>query len=764
MIYNRGDGYAGSFTVAFFIDGDYVGEVEVNGLGVNENTVARLSYPHPCEGITDTVSAEADYYKEVAESDENNNYYKNPRPFQCSGRGMPNLKVSDAYIDYADYCRALNYQNSSVVVVVKNAGNQASPATNGWLYIDDNSAGSFSIPALQPGETATVEMNYNMYCSGNTDTIRIVVDNRNYVPESNEDDNEFTFTTECVPMPSGTADLVVSNVTTSVVEELLLANGESYPLKSVISYTVKNIGNDYSCNSETGLLIDNVLHAYEYLPPLAPGESITKTFSYQYDWESCSGTSDTLTVKADVNNDVAESDEGNNEKSVTIQCVEYPLIKPDLTVEDVWIEGEGVSDLDIVFRVRNIGLAASSATNAEVTVNYNPAGSSSIPPLDPDESVELRVSGFTAQWPENRISVCADSGNFVDEVPMETNNCITKTITIEGVGCDDGVRNRDEVGIDCGGHYCIPCGFVEVRGRIVYEDDDGSWLPAKFIKFRTDGDIKWGPFLTDSDGNFRIPLSQNLAGKKFRIKIEPWDINYAAKIARDLDYCNEYVWFLSTEITVPDKGRVDLGELRIGKDTNHDFSAYWMEPKNYCLFDLCICGGSTHQIQGGSVYLNIADALLAARAYADFHRSDDDGIGRVDVQYPDDDWSEYDPHWWDEITLYRGPRGDHGFDDGTVIHEYGHFLEDHISEEDVYTGDSSHTFCSDKDDTEFAWSEGFAEYYGTLIVALNSHLSHPNVGYSSIEDPYCTKSDDDIEATVAAVLWDMFDNSSSPDT
>ena len=104
-------------------------------------------------------------------------------------------------------------------------------------------------------------MNYNMFCSGNTDTIRIVVDNRNYVPESNEDDNEFTFTTECVPMPSGTADLVVSNVTTSVVEELLLANGERYPLKSVISYTVKNIGTDYSCNSETSLLIDNVLHA-----------------------------------------------------------------------------------------------------------------------------------------------------------------------------------------------------------------------------------------------------------------------------------------------------------------------------------------------------------------------------------------------------------------------------------------------------------------------------------------------------------------------
>ena len=122
LIYNRGDGYAGSFTVAFFIDGDYVGEVEVNGLGVNENTVARLSYPHPCEVITDTVSAEADYYKEVAESDENNNYYKNPRPFQCSGRGMPNLKVSDAYIDYADYCRALTTRTAALWLLSRMQG------------------------------------------------------------------------------------------------------------------------------------------------------------------------------------------------------------------------------------------------------------------------------------------------------------------------------------------------------------------------------------------------------------------------------------------------------------------------------------------------------------------------------------------------------------------------------------------------------------------------------------------------------------------
>jgi|UPI00064E567D subtilase family serine protease len=761
LVYNHGHGYAGKFSVAFFIDGSYVGEVEVNGLGANENTVARISYPHPCEGETDTFAAQVDYHNEVDEENENDNYHESPRIFQCSGGEMPNLEVVEAYIDYQDFCRALNYRNSSIVVVVANTGEQASPQTGGWIYIDGNSRGGFDIPSLQPGEETTISMNFPYMCEGSSDEIRVVVDSRNYVVESNENDNEYTFITDCIPMPSGTADLVVSYLETHVVEELL-AGGLSYPLKSEINYTVENLGEDYSCNAEVGLFIDGVFQGQQYLPPLAPGDSITRTFIAKYDWERCSGISDTLTLKADVNNDVAESNENNNERSVTLYCIEYPLIKPDLTVEDVWIEGEGASNLDIVFTVKNIGLAASRATNAYVGVNYNPAGSTPIPPLNAGESVELRISGFTAQWQENTIEVCADSGNLVDEIPNEMNNCLTKTITIEDVGCYDGVRNRDEVGVDCGGYYCVPCGFVEVKGRLLYQDDDGSWLPVKLTKIRTEGDFNWGPFLTDSDGYFTIPIPDSQAGKKFRIRIEPWDINYAARIARDLDRCNEYVWFLSDEITVPDHGRLDLGELRIGKDANYDFTAYWQEKRHTCLFGLCACGGSVHVIQGGSVYLNIADALLAARAYADLHRSDDDGIGRVDVQYPDSEWSNYNYNW-DEITLTKDSNTDHGFVDGAAIHEYGHFLEDKISEEDVYVGDTSHTFCSDKDDTEFAWSEGFAEYYGTFIVAINDHLSHPDINYYNIENPYCSKFDDDIEATVAAVLWDMVDNSSFPD-
>ena len=68
-----------------------------------------------------------------------------------------------------------------------------------------------------------------------------------------------------------------------------------------------------------------------------------------------------------------------------------------------------------------------------------------------------------------------------------------------------------------------------------------------------------------------------------------------------------------------------------------------------------------------------------------------------------------------------------------------------------------HGLCDDRDDTEFAWSEGFSDYFGTLIVALYPHLEHPEVVIPSIEAVPCINKGDDIELVVAGVLWDLFD-------
>ena len=104
----------------------------------------------------------------------------------------------------------------------------------------------------------------------------------------------------------------------------------------------------------------------------------------------------------------------------------------------------------------------------------------------------------------------------------------------------------------------------------------------------------------------------------------------------------------------------------MGLDRNYEFKGHWQEASGVG------CGSGVHDLPpGSSAYFNIADAILTARMYVDARRDDSDGICRVDVQYPDSDWSNYN-NIWNEITLFKNQSEDHGLHDGTVIHEYGH--------------------------------------------------------------------------------------------
>ena len=371
----------------------------------------------------------------------------------------------------------------------------------------------------------------------------------------------------------------------------------------------------------------------------------------------------------------------------------------------------------------------------------------------------------------------------------DTGERYQKDYDSDGIGdecdCSDGLKRGAEKGVDCGG-LCTPCGMIRITGKLLYQESGTTFYPVRYgnvrLQFLDANGVHVKNEYTVTDSQGVLDLTVPRAGNSVWIRLGNYDIfpiNYAVRVAHDLDFCNEYVWWYGPNRLLPKTEDLALGDLRIGRDSDLDFTGHWGE-------QYWACGYDENPLTGGSAYFNIADAVLRAREYADSMRDDSDAIGDVDVQYPDEGCSGTSCYmaYWQEIDLTSAD----GFDDGTIIHEYGHHLENTISNQGGVGG--SHDFCTFNRGPEFAWKEGFSEYLGTIVPhhfrfipsvsPLNQYvLVNPSVPYDFIENVTCTEivkyakfgmpttaAGDSREGVVAAVLWDLVDapGSAFPDS
>ena len=96
---------------------------------------------------------------------------------------------------------------------------------------------------------------------------------------------------------------------------------------STIYYKIRNTG-DRAGESKTNLTIDGVFKASDYVAPLEPEETRTKSFNYT--WTCKTNKSDEIKVCADYEDDVEEGNEENNYRTETWSCL------PDLKITDVY--------------------------------------------------------------------------------------------------------------------------------------------------------------------------------------------------------------------------------------------------------------------------------------------------------------------------------------------------------------------------------------------------------------------------------------------
>lgn len=459
MIQNRGDGPGGASTTSLFRDGVKIGEDVASGLDPGEFRVEFFAYSGTCSGSSDIFSATADTYNAVAESNETNNAYQ--REYSCPAvAGMPDLALQEIeHVGEEELTFATREYSSDhpISFRVVNKGSISSPATDARLYIDGTWVATKSVPIIASAAEFTSGFTYTGACSGSSDTIRVMVDPSDRIIEETEVNNEREEIWNCtVPLrPGKMPDLVIRRVW------LVPLPDHAYR----IGYEIRNQGSGYAPFTDTGLYIDGSYRIADGVDRLAPGEGRDEEFWWNYSMRDCTPPTDTLGIRADYLNTTAESSETNNEETLTFNCTEIPVPtqpKADLVIVSVWYECEPpCRDLIVKYTIRNQGAVAAAASRTNLNINYRDIGNSSAPALGAGEAATLAFPGtWVPSSRENRIQVCADRGNAVDEITPppsgELNNCHETNWTFEGA-CDNLVLDAFEQGIDCGGLFCPLC-------------------------------------------------------------------------------------------------------------------------------------------------------------------------------------------------------------------------------------------------------------------------------------------------------------------
>jgi hypothetical protein len=340
-------------------------------------------------------------------------------------------------------------------------------------------------------------------------------------------------------------------------------------------------------------------------------------------------------------------------------------------------------------------------------------------------------------------------------------------------------------------------GFV-VTGKLQYADGDalgqsGSppWAPppldTKLTKpsrlvevsaiYRTvggDGDeTVWvlARTLTDSRGEFvlEIPAVDD------RVMIVAEIKNAFVRVYRDTDFVNEpFVVPLTSYVTPVNRA---LG-IRTMSNTYITYRPYegWYS----------IGGREENQISPAAAH-NINETILVAAEEVRANRDprEVDSLSRVDVEYCDR--TSKGNHYFSDLVFEcfaeRAGGDDGGWSDRLIGHEYTHHLQYAIGDWDLHWG--FHNRCIEDpnpgtsasqvaDGAEFAWSEGFADYFGMRLV-----LTHPGMSQTSLTgrghpDKTCFENfatpitfhggvADAIQARIAVeqnivnVLWDLTD-------
>ena len=299
VILNRGDGPAGPFSIAYYIDENPINSAYVDHLSAG--AAATNTFVWKAKAGAHIIRAVVDSEGSVAESNEDNN----DKTFAFSVLA-PDLVVEG--ISWTPENPSIG-QKVTFTVTVKNQGNKKSGASSVNFYLEGSLLGTRSVPWLDIGDNATAT--YTLTAVSGSHAIEAVADSLHQVNESDETNNAMTVT-----YATAAPDLVIDAITFG-------SRTESSNVTATV--TIKNQGKGTADSSLLALYIDDVFKASAVINRLGAGATTARAFSYYVNADA-----HTFKAVADVSNLVTESDESNNTGTANLSA-----LAPDLVVESI---------------------------------------------------------------------------------------------------------------------------------------------------------------------------------------------------------------------------------------------------------------------------------------------------------------------------------------------------------------------------------------------------------------------------------------------
>lgn len=407
-IKNQGNGKAEHSVVDFYVDGIYRDSAYIGKLDIGAKTTATMNWI--TRGKLHTFEAIADASSKVIESDENNNTKSIDLPTPS-----PDLVIQDITWSPSS---PLILHRMIITVTLKNQGKSTSGSCYLYLYIDNVYKYTHFLTPIAPGATETRIT--SLTAKKASYEIRAVIDEENYVHESNEANNTKLKQASC-SHPSPSSDLVIEDITWSP---------EHPSIGDVVNFTVTTKHLDASQASSYNLAFysNDSLLGTAYVNGIQPDTASTSTFT----WTAQPGLHTIKTV-IDIYDNIHETNESNNKKTVVLSTT-----APDLIIQDVdWslAQPSPGDEAVLIITIQNQGDEPAESSYVGYYIGDDYRGNHYVEEIDAGTTV-TKTFTWTSLTEPQVIKIIADTENTVLE-SNEDNNEYTLILPVPDLIIDE---------------------------------------------------------------------------------------------------------------------------------------------------------------------------------------------------------------------------------------------------------------------------------------------------------------------------------------